>query len=66
MTNPKNGTVEGGERSPSPRRRPPTIDLEATEIAGDPSPQPAVEDALLRGPDEQGADSARLQRPVDG
>jgi hypothetical protein len=45
MTNPKNGTVEGGERSPSPRRRPPTIDLEATEIAGDPPPRPAVEDA---------------------
>jgi hypothetical protein len=42
MTNPKNGTVEGGER-PSPRRRPPTIDLEATEIASD--PQSAVEGA---------------------
>jgi hypothetical protein len=34
MTNPKNGTVEGGERPP--RRRPPTIDLEATEIASEP------------------------------
>jgi hypothetical protein len=44
MTNPKNGTVEGGER-PSPRRRPPTIDLEATEIASDPPPQSAVEGA---------------------
>ena len=33
MTNPKNGTVEGGERPQSSRRRPPTIDLEATEIA---------------------------------
>jgi hypothetical protein len=45
MTIPKNGTVEGGERPPSPRRRPPTIDLEATEIASDPPPQPAVEEA---------------------
>lgn len=37
MTNPKNGTLEGGdgERPKSPRRRPPTIDLEATEIASE-------------------------------
>jgi hypothetical protein len=45
MTNPKNGTVEGGERPA--RRRPPTIDLEATEIASDPvadtAAQPAVD-----------------------
>jgi hypothetical protein len=43
MTNPKNGTVEGGERPQSARRRPPTIDLEATEIASDPAASPAVD-----------------------
>ncbi|HXW30666.1 MAG TPA: mitofilin family membrane protein [Xanthobacteraceae bacterium] len=42
MTNTKNGTVEGGERPQSPRRRPPTIDLEATEIASDPPPPSAA------------------------
>jgi hypothetical protein len=42
MTNPKNGTVEGSERPQSPRRRPPTIDLEATEIASDPVVDPAA------------------------
>jgi hypothetical protein len=43
MTNPKNGTVEGGERPQSSRRRPPTIDLEATEIASEPVADKAVE-----------------------
>jgi hypothetical protein len=47
MTNPKNGTVEGGDRPP--RRRPPTIDLEATEIASEPvadkAAQPGAEEA---------------------
>ena len=54
MTNPKNGTVEGGERPP--RRRPPTIDLEATEIASEPVADQAA---------QPGADVAE-QRPAGG
>jgi hypothetical protein len=52
MTNPKNGTVEGGERPP--RRRPPTIDLEATEIAS----EPVAEQAAQPGGAEQSAAGA--------
>jgi hypothetical protein len=59
MTLPKNGTVEGGERPQAPRRRPPTIDLEATEITreplGDPAAPPAG-DAASANPAEAGAD----------
>jgi hypothetical protein len=54
MTNPKNGTVEGGERPP--RRRPPTIDLEATEIASEPVADQAA---------QPGADVAE-QSPAGG
>lgn len=52
MTNPKNGTVEGGERPP--RRRPPTIDLEATEIAS----EPVADKAAQPGADEAEQGSA--------
>jgi hypothetical protein len=59
MTLPKNGTVEGGERPQSPRRRPPTIDLEATEIAreplGDPAAPSAADAAASENPAEAGA-----------
>ena len=57
MTNPKNGTVEGGERPP--RRRPPTIDLEATEIASEPVADQAAQpgaDVAAEGP-ASGSDS---------
>jgi hypothetical protein len=54
MTNPQSGTLEGGERElpKSPRRRPATIDLEATEIVSDPqtSPDPAGDPAGPRTP----------------
>jgi hypothetical protein len=53
MTLPKNGTVEGGERPQSPRRRPPTIDLEATEIARE--PPSAADTAASENPAEAGA-----------
>lgn len=48
MTNPKDGTVDGGERErpKAPRRRPATIELEATEIASDPVPDPSQEVAM--------------------
>ena len=57
MTNPKNGTLEGGERPP--RRRPPTIDLEATEIASEPVADQAAQpgaDVAAEGP-ASGSDS---------
>jgi hypothetical protein len=53
MTLPNNGTVEGGERPQSPRRRPPTIDLEATEIARE--PPSAGDTAASENPAEAGA-----------
>jgi len=53
MTNPKNGTVEGGERPA--RRRPPTIDLEATEIASDPVADTAARPAVDAAEHEKAA-----------
>ena len=64
MTLPKNGTVEGGERPQSPRRRPPTIDLEATEIAREPREDSAASPAADAAASENQAEAGGSDPPA--